>query len=316
MVVGHAIARRAGRCFGIAALVLSTSAYGDELDDLHGREMPVEDLAPRRVSPSEQSGDASVSLALSTRQVTLASGGDRRDYAGSIVLSMPTDLWWSAPKAKDISETDDGGRPPPPPGGARARPRPDVSSAFLLVRPRDARAAADAAVAAAGHDREREGLDDLASRARWSAALPQVRLRATRLVDESVSLSPTSYDAERTTSSGGASLWLEARTTWSLDRLVFADDEVRIERIQRQVADDVRALRERVVVDLFRWQRARVRVRDPALSYEQCVEHWLDMAELEVSLDVVTAGWLSRWRAARGVPSLTCEDFEVQHEAD
>lgn len=303
--------RCAWPCLGAAAL-MTTSAFADELDDLHGREVPVADLAPRRLPESDDPGAASVSVSLSTRQVTLAQGGDRRDYAGSLVVSMPTDAWWSPRKAKNISEPDDGGQPRPPPGGARARPRPDVSSAFLLVRPRDARAAADAAVAAAGHDRESEALDDLAARARWSAVLPQVRLRATRLVDESVSLSPTSYDADRTTSRGGASLWLEARTTWSLDRLLFADDEVRIERIQRQVADDARDLRERVVRDLFRWQRARVRVLDPAISYDACVEHWLDMSELEVSLDVITGGWFSRWRARRGIVAPACE--EVQEE--
>src|SRR5690606_41297240 len=55
-------------------------------------------------------------------------------------------------------------------------------------------------------------LDALASRARTSALLPELRLRATRAVDESESLSPTEYDPLRRTASGGTSTWFEARS--------------------------------------------------------------------------------------------------------
>jgi hypothetical protein len=159
-------------------------------------------------------------------------------------------------------------------------------------------------------------LDDMASRARLSALLPQLRLRATRLIDESTSLSPTSYDPERTTSSGGASLWLEARTTWSLDRLLFANEEVRIERMHHQLRDEATVLRRRVLDQLFRWQAARVAMADPMIAPRACVELWLEAEQAAIVLDVETAGWFAKWRALRAIAPVDCEADVVAPEVD
>ena len=144
-----------------------------------------------------------------------------------------------------------------------------------------------------------ERVEELATRARWSALLPRLRLRATRLLDESSSLSPTSYDPDRVTTRGGASLWLEARGTWDLDRLVFATEEVSVERLRQALIAEQRSLDEQVVEQLYRWQGAIYRARDPLAAPERCLQDWLLEQQLEASLDLLTGGWFARWLRPR-----------------
>src|SRR5690606_33800397 len=194
--------------------------------DLAGREPVVRDLEPQPWLSGEDGG-ATLSVAFTTRQTD-----EGRDYGGSLALTLPTDGFLGVSPAKAKRPHVDGDAPPASPGEPGAVPRPDPGILPLpLVRPRDARAAISAALEEAGVPLAHAQLDDLDSRARWSGLMPRLRLRATRLVDESSSLSPTSYDANRTTESGGTSLWLEARATFQLDRLVFADEELRILRM-------------------------------------------------------------------------------------
>ncbi len=291
-------------------LLTSHVAAADEppipLSDLHGREPPVPDLEPNPAPPLTAVGEATVSLALSARL-----SDERKDYLGGVVVSLPTD-WFSSPrKAKRVSGEDaaaslsDGSAIEALPGVVRVLPR---SSAFSLprIRPRDARAAIAAAERVSGIPRASGELDGMASRARWSALLPQLRLRATRLVDESASLSPTSYDADRTTASGGTKLWLEARTTWSLDRLVFASEEVRIGKMQLRLAAAARRSKNDVLELLFAWQRAVYAMHDPAVDPVRCVAAWLDEQQLAAQLAVETGGWFVRWRRGQPLPAVDC----------
>jgi hypothetical protein len=134
--------------------------------------------------------------------------------------------------------------------------------------------------------------DSLGTRSRVSAALPVLRLRAGRGIDESLRYSPTTDDPDRWLASGGADLSYEAQATWTLDRLVFADDEVAIERLRLQ-ARQARAQRVlRALEVLFRWQAARVQLSDP--SREPDAELQLALIQAEIELDVLTRGWFSR----------------------
>jgi hypothetical protein len=142
-------------------------------------------------------------------------------------------------------------------------------------------------------------IDALASRARTAALLPELRLRASRSVDEGQTLSPTEYDPARVTASGSVSLWLEARATWRLDRLLFADEEVALERAKSQRAEAQAKLIERVLGLLFTWQRAVAREDDAAAPPEEHLAAALKRIEAEVELDILTAGWFTRWRATR-----------------
>jgi hypothetical protein len=188
-----------------------------------------------------------------------------------------------------------------PPAGAPLAPSPTErvfrSPSELPVNPAVARAAVQAALQRARLLDPDARIDALASRARSSALLPELRVRASRTVDEGQTLSPTEYDPARTTASGGVSLWLEARATWRLDRLLFADEEVALERIRSQRAEDQAKLTERVLGLLFTWQRALVRASDEAASPEEQLAATLKKIEVEVELDILTDGWFTRWRA-------------------
>ncbi|HSN98705.1 MAG TPA: hypothetical protein VLS89_10490, partial [Candidatus Nanopelagicales bacterium] len=133
-----------------------------------------------------------------------------------------------------------------------------------------------------------------ASRARASALLPELRLRVARELQQEQRVAPTDDDPLRTTASGGASFWLEARATWRLDRVVFSDDEVALERLRRERAEAQRRLMDRVLELLFAWQRAGAREADPGLSPEERVEATLAALEAEATLDVLTGGWFTR----------------------
>jgi hypothetical protein len=152
-----------------------------------------------------------------------------------------------------------------------------------------------AALETAGLGSSSDSLDDLGTRARWSAVLPELRLRVSRLVDESASLSPTEYDAERQTSSGGTSLLLEARGTWQLDRALFGEQEVQIARLRQALDDERRRTGREALALLFEWQRAVLVALDPWVPAEQCQAAWLKVEQLGTELDVVTGGWFERW---------------------
>ncbi len=311
------------------------------LGDLPTHELPVQDLVPAfgPLLAAPPSGRTSLSLSLS-----LFDSDHRVSLSGGLLLSIPLDIVApskakrpgprpspdddEALEAKSSEDDDDAssesthanaekrrnktkGRRPKRGGGGDEL---DATGPKLpVVRPKDARAAIAATQRRRGTVTTLDELDGMATRARFSSLLPTVRLRATRLVDESVSLSPTSYDAERTTSRGGASLWLEARATWELDRLVFATEEVRVAQIQHSVAKDHEGDARRVVEHLFAWQRAVYAMFDPSLSLTSCVQAWLDTEQLAATLDVETGGWFSRWGAHHHVPRPSCV---TAYEAD
>src|SRR5206468_2423172 len=149
----------------------------------------------------------------------------------------------------------------------------------IRVTPDAARGAVRAALRRAHLEAPGARIDDLASRARTSALLPELRLRAMRKVDETQNQAPTEYDPERTTASGGSGLWLEARATWRLDRLVFADDEVALERLRSERIEQQAKVARRVLELLYGWQRALALEADPLASPEEHLAATLEVLE-------------------------------------
>lgn len=192
--------------------------------------------------------------------------------------------------------------PPPapklPPAPASALPPP--LRIPVVVTSQAARAAVDAALRRAHLADPDARLDAMASRARAAAALPELRLRALRSVDQGQTLSPTEYDPVRTTATGGSSVWMEARATWRLDRLVFADEEVALERMRHERAEAQARVVTRVLKLLFEWQRALAMADNPAGSPEEQLASRLKALEAEAELDLMTDRWFSRWRARQG----------------
>lgn len=185
--------------------------------------------------------------------------------------------------------------PPPAPPVEVAPPLPLP----VRVTPEMARAAVEAALRHARLLDPGARIDAIASRARSASLLPELRLRVSRLVDEDERLAPTAYDPERRTASGGTSLWLEARATWRLDRVLFADEEIALERIRRERVERQAKLTARVLELLFAWQRAVARSADPGGSPDERRDATLAVIEAEASLDLLTGGWMTRYRAAR-----------------
>jgi hypothetical protein len=238
---------------------------------------------------------------------TLDSGrqGQARELRGLLTLRVSLDrfvmpaLAHPAPPRQvdpegdeDLDEAAADDVPPDaaPDPGARERARHRL---IHLIRPRLARRTVARALAHAGYDAARRRLDGLSSRARSSAALPELRLRGGRSIDQSLRLSPTTSDPFRYTETGGADLFFEARLSWELDRLVFSSSELSIERLRRQRGQDARDLIEDVLDDLFAWQRARLRIADPAAGPLEREVAIIEALEAAVRLDILTGGWFS-----------------------
>jgi len=172
--------------------------------------------------------------------------------------------------------------------GAEAEP---LASALTLptMSPPAARACVLAALRAHGLEHD-ENVDSLATRARASAALPDVRLRAVRATDASLRLSPTQYDPYRYTEAEEAGYRLEATLGFRLNRLLFADEEVALERVRLQRMEARQKLVTRTLRALFTWQTAAALQRDPTVPMEKATAAALRALEAETELEVLTAG--------------------------
>lgn len=167
-------------------------------------------------------------------------------------------------------------------------PTAPISGRIVALRPSTVRALVTAALRHAGLDHD-DALIDLAARARASALAPEVRLRAFRGLDVGARTDTT--DAlDRTTATDRAQTALEARLSWRLDRLVFADEEVAIERLREGRREQRTKLTARVVELAIRWQRAERAASDPRLLDGERDDAALDALEAALALDALTGG--------------------------
>lgn len=196
------------------------------------------------------------------------------------------------------------GEPPAPatesPAGSSPAPAPSQEPAQATAAPAKWQlsaafisAAVRAALRAQKATEREERLDSLRARSRASAALPELRLGAGRSTDQSVRLAPTNDDPYRYTQAGGADLWLEARVSWQLDRLLFAREELSIEQL-RNTHYQAKAKRVQVVIDaLFAWQKALLEAQDPERSAQEQLLAQLRAAHQAALVDILTGGWFS-----------------------
>ncbi|MGC4092470.1 MAG: hypothetical protein QM756_32255 [Polyangiaceae bacterium] len=202
-------------------------------------------------------------------------GSQQQSYAGLVVLDLPLERWASPRLPTSIAEEAQPKPPaaapaPPPRARIRTRPLPARSVKRLLK----------AALANRADSSVDDRLQSLSSRMHGAALLPELMLRGARSTSETLRLAPTGGSVYDYTQSGGAGLIVEARATWKLDRLVFADEELHVERLRMQREH----VREQVVTlllkQLFAWQRARAR-----LLAEPDTLSDAERAELEAELD-------------------------------
>jgi hypothetical protein len=217
-----------------------------------------------------------------------------------------------APVVDRTSEANAHAQPP-----ARASPTPQPADATPTAAPTPtttppaeappplaltrgvARAAVAAAWRAAGLGSDDARIDAIVSRARWSGLLPETRLRAIRWDDDHFYAPYASDPTATPRESTGARLGLEARLTWRLDRLLFADDEPSFERLRLDRQDARARVAGRTLEALFHWQRALLELRWANEGSRERVEAALRLAEAEAALDVLTDGWFGVWRSER-----------------
>ncbi len=168
----------------------------------------------------------------------------------------------------------------------------------LALEPALARASVRAAWRTVGLEASDARIDAMIARSEASAVLPEARLRAMKTVtgsDATIAIDSTGHAYETI----GANLVLEARLTWRLDRLVYADDEASLERLRMERQEARSRLGTRVLELLFAWQRSLIEVESTTAGSRTELDAILRRCESEVSLDVLTGGWFSAQPAVR-----------------
>jgi hypothetical protein len=232
----------------------------------------------------------------------------RREVGAFVVLGVPFDRFARGSRATTfVGPTELPGLVPGlvprlVPVNATSPAAPANDAGFdLALAPRLARSCVDAAWRAAGFGADEAALDAIVSRAHWSAALPEARIRAVRFDDATLSLD-TGTDTSRLRDSAGANIGLEARLTWRLDRLLYADDEPSFERIRLEHRDARGRIAGKVLEALFHWARAMLDLRTlppSQLGTRDEADVVLRVMEAEAALDVLTDGWFAVHKTSR-----------------
>jgi hypothetical protein len=230
--------------------------------------------------------------------------GETRALSGWLGLELPIERLAqprAAPRAiaeRPPEPKREGGEAEPAPETAEPAPRAqraiEPALPLLRVAPGFAREIVREALRLQGDAKARERLDGLSGRARVSAILPELTLRAARSTDQSLRVAPAGVDRYDLTQTGGADLLFEARATWELDRLVFADEELRVEQLRHAREAAAERLVLLVLKHLFAWQRARAALLAPDLDPERAWSLEIDAFEAEAALDVLTDGYFGR----------------------
>jgi len=264
-------------------------------------------LGPVELEPQHEwwvDGAAPGSLWVSFQATLVRNDQGQNDFAAMALLGVPLErVRKNRDRASVIAERPEPAAADSSPPKQEVSPDKPTGEASLVVTPQMARAAIAAALEHAGLETSTARVDRLASRSRTSSLLPELRLRVTRQLDDSQVLSPTEYDPDRVTATVKASWWFEARATFRLDKLVFADEEVALERMREDRVEAGKKLRERVLALLFAWQKALRLREDGAADPGVQMKAGLEVIEAEVTLDVLTGGWFSRWKLARARPA-------------
>ncbi len=163
----------------------------------------------------------------------------------------------------------------------------------ILVTPGVARRAVAAAWRTSGLGSDDARIADMVSRAHWSSLLPETRLRVMRRFDDADTATPSPTSRYTDT----AHLWLEARMTWRIDRLLYTEDEPSIERIRDDRSEARARIAARVLLVLGQWQRAWAEARAAPPESPDGFDASLRMSETESALEVLTGGWFTAWRA-------------------
>jgi hypothetical protein len=137
-------------------------------------------------------------------------------------------------------------------------------------------------------------LQDLASRARNSAWLPELQVKGGRNTDETLRLTPTEAEPDRYQLVGGAGVRFEGQIKWSFNQLVFARDELAVARLQGALETEKRKRQHHAMDVLGKWLHAWVVLGDRSQTPGLRLKAWIDERASRAELDWVSQGWFSR----------------------
>ena len=168
----------------------------------------------------------------------------------------------------------------------------DPSKPPAPLPPTWVRAAVAAAWRAHGLQGEESRLKDMTKRARWSAALPETRLRATHTQNGQARVDLL-IDEQKYYDRNGFNMGLEARLTWRFDRLHYSEAEPKLARMRMDQIDAKSDIAKKVLHAIFQWQQARLEEYTSPPRSKKRLKASEQRWEAEMTLDVLTGGWWS-----------------------
>ncbi len=138
-------------------------------------------------------------------------------------------------------------------------------------------------------------INQLKSASKTSALLPEIRFRALRNTSEDLTMSPTEYDPNRTTVAGGISWGLDLRVGWKLDKLIFSDEHIQLEKMRKDLAEEKKKFQLEIIDLLSDWQTAWAMEHNSMATDEQIFANRLKRAKIESTLHLYTNGWFTKW---------------------
>jgi hypothetical protein len=175
--------------------------------------------------------------------------------------------------------------PPPPPPPMQKKEATTIPLGDIAQR------AARIAVRTAGLTDSDVEIERMATRARASAFLPEVRVMA-----KGTSAGPKDYISDTgtvATSYFGPSYSIEGSLTFHLERLAYSGQEARLERLRLERIEARTRITQKVIDEIARWSKATAEERDSPDGTDQHADATARRVAAQMALDVWTAGWFS-----------------------
>jgi hypothetical protein len=172
-----------------------------------------------------------------------------------------------------------------------------VTTQPTLVLGDIAQRAAHVAIRLAGLTEGDGEIDRMASRARMSALLPELRVRA-----QQTSAGLRDYISDTgalDTSYYGPSTVIEGTLTFHFDRLAYSGQEARLERLRLERIEARSRITQRVIDEMSRWSKSTAEERDSPEGTDARSEATARRISAQMALDVWTGGWFSDCLAGR-----------------
>ena len=151
--------------------------------------------------------------------------------------------------------------------------------------------AAHVAIKTAGLTESDSEVDRMAQRARMSALLPELPVRA-----QGTSAGTREYVTDTgalETSYFGPSGLIEGSLIFHFDKLGYSGQEARLERLRLERIEARARITQRVIDEIARWSKATAEERDTPEGTDARADATARRVSAQMALDVWTAGWFS-----------------------